>query len=101
MAAVTSATAWFAVWDSSGLPGDEPEAQLFVGVQHQRRDKCLFQASSISVARVVVHDYYVVQVGEVIPPCISTEGAEGELYQLVPQVNLQPPKARSGVKLSK
>ena len=68
MAAVASATTWFAVWDSSGLPGSEPEAHLFVGVQCRRGDECLFQASSTSVARIVVQDYYVVQVGEVIPP---------------------------------
>ena len=35
------------------------------------------------------------------PPHISTEGAEGELNQLVLQVDLQPPQARGGVKLSK
>ena len=68
MAAVTSATAWFAIWDFGGLPGGEPEAHLFVGVQCRRRDECLFQALSTSVAHVVVCDYYVVQVGEVIPP---------------------------------
>ena len=68
MAAVTTATAWFAVRDSSCLPGGKPEAHLFVGVQRQRRDECLFQALSTSVAHIVVCDYYVVQVGEVIPP---------------------------------
>ena len=72
-----------------------------MGVQHQRRDECLFQALSASVARIVVCDYYVIQVGEVIPPCINTEGAEGELYQLVPQVSLQSPQAHGGVKLTK
>ena len=34
VAAVTSTTAWLAVWDSGGLPGGEPKAHLFVGVQH-------------------------------------------------------------------
>ena len=102
MAAVASTTAWFAIQDSSSLPGGEPEAHLFVGVQHQRRDECLFQASSTSVAHFVVHDYYVVQVREVIPlPHISAEGAEGELYRLVPQVDLQLPQVHCGVKLSK
>ena len=67
-AAVTSTTAWFAIRDSGGLLGGNPEAHLFVGVQCRRRDECLFQASSTSVGHVVVHDYYVVQVGEVIPP---------------------------------
>ena len=33
-AVVTSATAWLAIWNSSGLPGGEPKAHLFVGVQH-------------------------------------------------------------------
>ena len=56
--------------------GGEPEAHLFVGVQCQRRDKGLFQALPTSVARIVVHDYYVVQVREVISPCISAEGAD-------------------------
>ena len=101
VAAVTSATAWFAIQDSSGLPGGKPKAHLFVGVQHRRRDECLFQASSTSAACVVVRDYYVVQVGEVIPPRISTEGVEGELYHLVPQVDLQPPQACGSVELSK
>ena len=68
------------VRDSGGLPGGEPKAYLFVGVQHQRRDECLFQASSTSIACIVVCHYYVVHVGEVIHPYISTEGTEGELY---------------------
>ena len=80
MATVASATLGFAVRNPSGLPGGKPEAHLFVGVQHQRTDECLFQASSTAVAHVVMHDYYVIQVGEVIPPHISTEGAEGQLY---------------------
>ena len=61
-AAVTSATAWLAIQDSSGLPGGEPKAHLFVGVQCQRGDEGLFQAFSTAVAGIVVHDYYVVQV---------------------------------------
>ena len=47
-----------------------------------------------------MRDYYVIQVGEVISPRISAEGAEGQLDQLVPQVNLQPPQAHGGVELS-
>ena len=35
------------------------------------------------------------------PPCIGTEGAEGQLYQLVLQVDLQSLQAHGGVKLSK
>ena len=34
-------------------------------------------------------------------PHIGAEGAEGQLYQLVLQVDLQPPQAPSSVKLSK
>ena len=79
----------------------ETQGTPFVGVQHRRRDECLFQASSTAIAHVVLHDYYVIQVGEVISPCIGTEGAEGQLYQLVPQVNLQSLQACGGVKLSK
>ena len=62
MATVASATAWLAIRDSSSLPGGKPKAHLFVGVQHQRGDKGLFQAFSTAVAGVVVHEYYVVQV---------------------------------------
>ena len=80
MAAVASATLGFAIWNPGGLPGGKPEAHLFVGVQCQRRDECLFQASSTAITHIVMCDYYVIQVGEVIPPHISTEGAEGELY---------------------
>ena len=58
MAAITSATTWLAVRDSGGLPGGEPKANLFVGVQHQRGDEGLFQASSTAIAGIVVHDYY-------------------------------------------
>ena len=76
MAAITSATAWLAVWDSGSFCGGEPEVHLFVGVQGQGRDECLFQALPTSIAHIVVRDYYVVQVREVIPPCISTEGAK-------------------------
>ena len=62
MAAVASATTWLAVQDSGGLPGGEPKAHLFVGVQHRRGDEGLFQAFSTAVAGIVVRDYYVVQV---------------------------------------
>ena len=48
-----------------------------------------------------MHDYYVIQVGEVISPHIGAEGAEGQLDQLVLQVDFQLPQARSGVELSK
>ena len=103
MAAATSATLGLAIQSPGSLLGGKPEAHLFVGVQHQRRDECLFQALSTSITRIVMCDYYVIQIGEVITPCphIGTEGAEGQLYQLVPQVDLQPPQACSGVKLSK
>ena len=80
MAAVASATLGFAIWNPRGLLGGKPKAHLFVGVQHQRRDKCLFQASSTAIAHIVMRDYYVIQVGEVISPCIGAEGAEGQLY---------------------
>ena len=40
----------------------------------------MFQASSTAVARIVMRDYDVIQVGEVIPSGISTEGTEGQLY---------------------
>ena len=46
-----------------------------------------------------MHNYYVIQVGEVISPRISTEGAEGQLDQFVLQVDLQPPQAHSDVEL--
>ena len=62
VAAVASATAWLAIRDSGGLPGGEPKAHLFVGVQCRRGDEGLFQAFSTAVAGIVVHDYYVVQV---------------------------------------
>ena len=61
-ATVASTTAWLAIWDSSSLPGGEPKAHLFVGVQHRRGDEGLFQAFSTAVAGIVVRDYYVVQV---------------------------------------
>ena len=48
-----------------------------------------------------MHGYYVIQVGEVISPHISAEGAEGQLDRLVPQVDLQPPQAHGDVELSK
>ena len=88
MTTVASATLGFAVWNSRGLLGGKPETHLFVGVQHQRRDEHMFQASLTAVTCIVMCDHYVIQVGEVISPCISTEGAEGQLDQLVPQVNL-------------
>ena len=68
MATIASATAWLAIRDLGGFRGGEPEAHPFVGVQCRRRDEYLFQASPTSVAHVVVHDYYVVQIREVIPP---------------------------------
>ena len=101
MAAVASTTLGLAVRNPGGLLGGKPKAHLFVGVQHQRRDERLFQASSTAVAHIAMRDYYVIQVGEVISPHISTEGAEGQLYRLFPQVDLQPPQACGGVKLSK
>ena len=73
MAAVASATQRFAIQNPGSLLGGKPEAHLFVGLQHQRRDKCLFQASSTAVTHVVMCNYYVIQVGEVIPPYIGTE----------------------------
>ena len=80
VAAVASATLVFAIWNPKGLLGGKPEAHLFVGVQHQRRDEHLFQASSTAVAHIVMHDYYVIQVGEVISPHMGAEGVEGQLY---------------------
>ena len=71
MAAVASATLGFDVRNPGGLLGGKPEAHLFVGVQRRRRDECLFQASSTAIARIVL------------------------------QVDLQPPQACGGVKLSK
>ena len=62
MVAVASTTAWLAAWNSSGLPGGEPKAHLFVGVQRQRGNEGLFQAFSTAVAGIVVRDYYMVQV---------------------------------------
>ena len=79
MATVASATLGFAVRNPRGLLGGKPEAHLFVGMQCQRRDEHMFQASSTAVTRIVMHDYYVIQLGEVISPCISTEGTEGQL----------------------
>ena len=61
-AAITSATAWLAVLDSGGLLRGKPEAHLFVGVQGQGRDEGLLQALPTSVAGIVVHGYYVVEV---------------------------------------
>ena len=61
----------------------------------------MFQALSTVVTHIVMHDYYVIQVGEVISPHISAEGTEGQLDRLVPQVNLQPPQAHGSVELSK
>ena len=102
MATIASTTLGFAVQNPSGLLGGKPKAHLFVGVQCQRRDECLFQASSTAIAHIVMCNYYVIQVGEVVPPPhIGAEGAEGQLYRLVQQVNLQPPQAHGGVKLSK
>ena len=101
MAAVASATLGFAIWNSGGLLGGKPKAHLFVGVQHRRRDERMFQASPTAITRIVMCNYYVIQVGEVISPHISIEGAEGQLDRLVPQVNLQPPQARGGVEFSK
>ena len=72
-----------------------------MGVQRQRGDERLFQASPTAVTRIVMRDYDVIQVGEVISPRISTEGAEGQLDRLVPQVDLQPSQARGGVEFSK
>ena len=91
MAAVASTTLGFAIWNPKGLLGGKPEAHLFVGVQCRRRDEPLFQASSTPVAHIVMCNYHVIQVGEVIPPHIGAEGAEGQLYQLAPQVDLQLP----------
>ena len=62
VAAVASATAWLAIRDSGSLPGGEPKAHLFVGVQRRRGDEGLFQAFSTAVAGVVVCNYYVVQI---------------------------------------
>ena len=62
MATVTSATAWLAIQDSSGLPGGEPKAHIHVGVQGQGRDEGLRQALPTPVAGIVVRNYYVVQV---------------------------------------
>ena len=101
MSAVASATLGFAVWNPGGLLGRKPEAHLFVGVQRRRGDERLFQALPTVITRIVMHDYDVIQVGEVISPHISTEGAEGQLDQLVPQVDLQPLQARGGVEFSK
>ena len=75
-AAIASATAGLAIWDSGGLFGGEPEAHLLVGVQGQGRDKGLLKALPTSIASIVVCDDYVVEVGQVISPCISAEGAE-------------------------
>ena len=101
MAAVASTTLGFAVQNSGGLLGGKPEAHLFVSVQHRGRDECMFQASPTAVTRIVMRDYYVIQVREVIFPRISAEGAEGQLDRLVPQVDLQSPQACGGVELSK
>ena len=68
MAAVASATLGFAIWNPRGLLGGKSEAHLFVGVQCLRRDERMFQASSTVVTHIVMHDYYVIQVGEVISP---------------------------------
>ena len=62
MAAITSATAWLASLDSSGLLGGEPEAHLFVAVQGRGGHEGLLQALPTSVAGIVMHDDYVVQV---------------------------------------
>ena len=62
MAAIASATAWLAIQDCGGLLRGEPEAHLFVGVQGRGRDEGLLQALPTSVAGIVVHDYYVVEV---------------------------------------
>ena len=80
MATVASATLGFAIQNPGSLLEGKPEAHLFVGVQCQRRDECLFQSSSTAVACIVMCDYYVIQVGEVVPPCIGAEGTEGQLY---------------------
>ena len=89
MAAITSATAWLAVRDSGGLPGGEPEAHLFVGVQGRGRDKGLLQALPTSIAGIVVCDYYVVEVQQIISPRISAEGTERELHQLISEIDLE------------
>ena len=101
MSAVASATLGFALQNPGGLLEGKSKAHLFVGLQHQRGDERLFQASPTAVTHVVMCDYDVIQVGEIISPCISTEGAEGQVDQLVPQVNLQLPQARGGVEYSK
>ena len=67
MATAASATLGFAIQSPGSLLGGKPKAHLFVGVQHQRRDECLFQASSTSVTHIVMCDYYVIQIGEVVP----------------------------------
>ena len=82
VAAVASATLGFAIWNPRGLLGRKPKTHLFVGVQHQRRDECLFQASSTAIAHVIMHDYYVIQVGEVVPPHIGAEGQKDSFTYL-------------------
>ena len=62
MATIASATAGLAIRDSSSLLRGEPNAHLLVGVQGQGRDEGLLQALPTSVAGVVMHDDYVVQV---------------------------------------
>ena len=71
-----------------------------MGVQCQRGDKHLFQALATAVTHIVMRNYDVIWVGEVISPHIGAERAEGQLNRLVPQVNLQPPQAGSGVEFS-
>ena len=101
VSAVASATLGFSVRNLGGLLRGKPEAHLFVGVQCRRGDERLFQASPTAVTHIVMRDYDVIQVGEVISPCISAEGAEGQLNRLVPQVILQPPQAHGSVEFSK
>ena len=62
MAAIASTTAGLAIWNSGNLLGGEPEAHLLVGVQGQGRDEGLLQALPTSIAGIVVHDDYVVEV---------------------------------------
>ena len=66
-----------------------PRHTFFVGMQGQGRDEGLLQALPTSIAGIVVHDYYVVEVRQIVSSCINAEGAERELHQLVSKIDLE------------
>ena len=77
MAAIAPSTAAeLAIRACSRLLGDERDAHLLVVMQGRAQYKGLLQALPAPIAGIVMSYDNVIEVLQVIPPCVSAEGAE-------------------------